>query len=262
MRTLSASSPIALDQIRPGLLIPNWPLPCNVRAAITTRRVPGQSSAPFESFNLGAHVGDAPEAVAANRAQLQTELGLAQPIVWLNQVHGTDVHEHRMVENSPVCADACISRTPGLACAVLTADCLAILLCTKSGNAVAAVHAGWRGLLAGVIEACVEQLAAGEQILAYVGPAISAAAFEVGPELRAAFLARDPSSNAAFKPGRGDRFFADLALLARQRLHNLGVAMISESGHCTYTEQELFYSHRRAGPRTGRFASMIWQAEP
>lgn len=246
--------------MRPGLLIPKWQLPGNVRAAITTRRVPGQSRAPFESFNLGAHVGDAPEAVAANRAQLQAELGLAQPIAWLNQVHGIDVHERRMVEHAPVSADACISRSPGLACAVLTADCLPILLCTKSGSAVAAVHAGWRGLLAGVIEACVKQLAAGDQILAYLGPAIGAAAFEVGPELKAAFLAHDPSSNAAFKPGLGDRFFADLALLARQRLHNSGVALISESDHCTYSQEELFYSHRRAGPRTGRFASVIWQA--
>lgn len=220
--------------------------------------MPGLSGAPFESFNLGAHVGDAPEAVAANRAQLQAALGLTQAIPWLNQVHGIAVHNHRCDEVAIVTADACISRTPGLACAVLTADCLPILLCTKDGSAVAAVHAGWRGLLAGVIEACVAQLAPANEIAAYLGPAIGAAAFEVGPELREAFLAHDPSSAIAFKAGMGDRFFANLALLARQRLQNLGIASISESGRCSYTEHDVFYSHRRAGPKTGRFASLIW----
>ena len=220
--------------------------------------MPGQSVAPFDSFNLGAHVGDAPEAVAANRLQLQESLGLKLAIPWLNQVHGTAIHVHQIGEHATVVADACISRTPGLACAVLTADCLPILLCAKDGSAVAAVHAGWRGLLAGVIEACVEQLASGNEIAAYLGPAIGAAAFEVGPELREAFLAHDPSSAAAFKAGMGDRFFANLALLARQRLQNLGIASISESGRCSYSEHDVFYSHRRAGPETGRFASLIW----
>ncbi len=220
--------------------------------------MPGQSGAPFDSFNLAAHVGDAPEAVATNRFRLQESLGLKQAVPWLSQVHGTAVHLNQCGEYPSATADACISRTPGLACAVLTADCLPILLCAKDGSAVAAVHAGWRGLLAGVIEACVEQFAPANETVAYLGPAIGAAAFEVGPELRAAFLAHDPSSAAAFKPGMGDRFFANLALLARQRLQNIGVDSISESGHCTYTEHELFYSHRRAGPKTGRFASLIW----
>ena len=220
--------------------------------------MPGQSGAPFDSFNLAAHVGDMPAAVAANRAHLQVALGLAQPIPWLNQVHGIAVHNHRCDEIATVAADACISRTPGLACAVLTADCLPVLLCAKDGSAVAAVHAGWRGLLAGVIEACVEQFAPGNETVAYLGPAIGAAAFEVGPELREAFLAHDPSSAIAFKPGVGDRFFANLALLARRRLQNLGVDSITESGRCSYTEDETFYSYRRAGPKTGRFASLIW----
>ena len=220
--------------------------------------MPGQSGAPFDSFNLAAHVGDVPEAVAANRLQLQAELGLKQAIPWLNQVHGTAVHVHQCGEHTSVAADACISRTPGLACAVLTADCLPILLCTKDGSAVAAVHAGWRGLLAGVIEACVEQFAPANEIAAYLGPAIGAAAFEVGPELRAAFLAHDPRSVIAFKPGMGDRLFANLALLARQRLQNLGIKSTTESGRCSYSEADLFYSHRRAGPSTGRFASLIW----
>lgn len=243
-----------------GLITPDWPVPPNVRAAITTRRFPGQSCAPFEAFNLGAHVGDAPQAVAANRAQLQTALGLQQPIPWLNQVHGTAVHEYLSDEHPSITADACISRTPSAACAVLTADCLPILLCTKDGDAVAAVHAGWRGLLAGVVEACVLQLAPSDEVIAYIGPAIGAAAFEVGPELRDAFLAHDPSTSIAFKSGLGDRFFANLALLARMRLQNMGVSSISESGRCTYTEHDSFYSHRRAGPRTGRFASVVWLA--
>ena len=224
--------------------------------------MPGHSSAPFESFNLGAHVGDAPHAVAANRATLQLALGLKQPIPWLNQVHGIATHKHRSSDyrdaDLGVNADACISRAPGLACAVLTADCLPILLCTKDGSAVAAVHAGWRGLLAGVVESCVLDLAHGNDVIAYLGPAISAAAFEVGPELRAAFLAHDPSSATAFRAGIGNRFFCDLALLARQRLEDMGVNSISESGRCSYGEHEVFYSHRRAGPRTGRFASLIW----
>ena len=241
-----------------GLITPDWPAPPNVRAAITTRRFPGQSCAPFDAFNLGGHVGDAPEAVAANRAQLQIALGLQQPVAWLNQVHATAVHEHFDTVHEFVTADACISRTPSAACAVLTADCLPILLCTKSGNAVAAVHAGWRGLLAGVIEACVLRLACSDAVLAYIGPAIGADAFEVGPELRDAFLTHDPSSTVAFKPGLGDRFFAELALLARMRLQNMGVSSISESGRCTFSESDLFYSHRRAGPRTGRFASVVW----
>ena len=243
-----------------GLITPNWPAPANVRAAITTRQFPGYSKAPFDCFNLGAHVDDKPEAVVQNRAQLQAALALNQPISWLNQVHGTMVHEYSGVEQANITADACISRKPNIACAVLTADCLPILLCTKQGDAVAAVHAGWRGLLAGVIEACALKLAPSEQIIAYIGPAISAVAFEVGPELRDAFLAHDPNTSVAFTPGIGDRSFANLALLARQRLQNIGVSCISESGRCTYSESELFYSHRRAGPRTGRFASLIWLA--
>ena len=243
-----------------GLITPNWPAPANVCAAITTRQFPGSSLPPFDRFNLGAHVGDAPEAVAQNRAELQDVLGLKHPIVWLNQVHGTAVHEYRGVAQSSATADACISRTPDTACAVLTADCLPILLCTKSGSAVAAVHAGWRGLLAGVIEACILQLAPSVEVISYIGPGISAAAFEVGPEVREAFLARDPGASVAFKAGIGDRLFADLALLARIRLQNIGVNSISESGRCTFTESETFYSHRRAGPRTGRFASLVWLA--
>ena len=241
-----------------GLITPDWPAPPNVRAAITTRRFPGQSCAPFDAFNLGAHVGDAPETVAANRLQLQAALGLGHPIPWLNQVHGTEVHEYRSYEHSNATADACISRSPSAACGVLTADCLPILLCTKSGDAVAAVHAGWRGLLAGVIEACVLQLAASVEVITYIGPGISAAAFEIGPEVREAFLAHDPSASIAFKNGLGDRFFADLTLLARMRLQNIGITSISESARCTFTEHDLFYSHRRAGPRTGRFASVVW----
>ena len=218
----------------------------------------GQSQAPFDAFNIAMHVGDDAATVSANRTQLQEALGLKYPIPWLNQVHGTALHQHRGNESTSIVADACISRTRSLACAVLTADCLPILLCTRDGSAVAAVHAGWRGLLAGVIEACVQQFAPANEVLAYLGPAIGASAFEVGPELRAAFLAHDPSSAAAFVPGIGDRFHADLAHLARQRLQNLGVGSITESGRCTYTEREVFYSHRGSGPNTGRFASLIW----
>ena len=200
--------------------------------------------------------------MAANRNLLQAALGLKQPIPWLNQVHGIAVQEYVRTDSSSAPADACISRTPNIACAVLTADCLPILLCTKGGDAVAAVHAGWRGLLAGVIEACALKIAPSDQIIAYIGPGIGSAAFEVGPELRAAFLAHDPSTYVAFTAGIEDRFFANLALLARKRLQNIGVSSITESGRCTFTENDLFYSHRRAGPRTGRFASVVWLDQP
>jgi polyphenol oxidase len=243
-------------------LYPNWPAPPNVRSVITTRAaVDGATSAaPFDHFNLATHVGDVADSVHANRLRLQTLLGLTQPIPWLNQVHGTHVATHVPGESEPATADAGISRTPGLVCAILTADCLPILLCTKAGDAVAAVHAGWRGLLAGVIEATVAKLAPPNTLMAYIGPAIGPAHFQVGPEVRDAFVAQQPGCAGAFQAQIADRFLADLPALAHRRLVNLGVQNIFASGLCTANAPDIFYSHRQTGPRTGRFASMIWLA--
>ncbi len=241
-------------------LHPNWPAPPNVRAIITTRaEVDGGSSvAPFDHFNLATHVGDSAQSVEANRAQLQGLLGLRRPIPWLNQVHGTHVTEHAFDAAEAVTADACISRTPGLACAVLTADCLPILLCSKAGDAVGAVHAGWRGLLGGVIEATVAQLAPPHTLMAYLGPAIGPQHFQVGPEVRDAFVAYETTFGDAFQAQTADRFLADLPALARMRLANLGVHEVYASGLCTLSQPDIFYSHRHSGALTGRFASVIW----
>jgi polyphenol oxidase len=242
-----------------ALITPNWPLPHGVRAAISTRQLPGYSQFPYQSFNLGDHVGDVPEHVQANRVQLQQMLGLSGAIPWLTQVHGTVVHEH--VENRPVSisADACYTRASGVACAVLTADCLPLLLCDASGSMIGAIHAGWRGLLAGVIEASVAKFPAPHELLVYLGPSIGPSAFEVGPEVRAAFLAESAGNAAAFATSQGDRFLANLPLLAKLRLQRLGVQNISESEQCTVREPALFYSHRRENGKTGRFASLIWR---
>jgi polyphenol oxidase len=230
-----------------------------VRAAISTRQVLGHSQFPYQHFNLGDHVGDAPEHVQANRAQLAHMLGLSSAIPWLKQVHGTQVHEH--TENTPsnISADACFTRARGVACAVLTADCLPLLLCNASGSKIAAIHAGWRGLLAGVIEATVAKFPSPRELLVYLGPAIGPSAFEVGPEVRAAFLVESAENEAAFVAGLGDRLLANLPLLATLRLQRSGVQNISKSGQCTVSEPALFYSHRRENGKTGRFASLIWR---
>lgn len=201
-------------------LVPEWPAPANVRACVTTRRG-GVSVAPFDSFNLGDHVGDDPVAVSWNRQHLRDTLG-CEPI-WLAQVHSNmAVHA---APGTCVTADASWSETPGQACAVLTADCLPVLFCDRAGTRVAAAHAGWRGLAGGILEATLEALAIpADQVLVWLGPAIGPAAFEIGPEVREAFLARHPAAAAAFLPSvNAGRFMADLYQLARLRLAAFGV---------------------------------------
>lgn len=234
-------------------LVPEWPAPPSVRACVTARQG-GVSRAPFDSFNLGDHVGDEPAAVAWNRQHLQDVLG-CQP-VWLEQVHSSVA-----VQAAPghcVTADASWSGTPGLACAVLTADCLPVLFCDHAATRVAAAHAGWRGLAGGVLEATLEALAVpADELLVWLGPAIGAAAFEVGPEVRDAFLAQHSSAAAAFVASRNPgRFMADIYQLARIRLAAAGVDAVYGGGLCTFSDPR-FYSYRRAA-RTGRFASLIW----
>jgi YfiH family protein len=241
-----------------GWIVPDWPAPASVRALITTR-AGGTSRGAYAGLNLGLRSGDDAEDVARNRASLRHWLP-AEPL-WLRQVHGTAVVEADSAERDPE-ADAALARAPGRVCAVLTADCLPLLLCDEDGTIVAAVHAGWRGLCSGVIEQTLRAMdRPPEALLAYLGPAIGPAAYEVGAEVRAAFIAADPGGEpeyeAAFVPGKPGKFYADLYALARARLARSGVARIYGGGYCTYTERERFYSYRRDGA-TGRMASLIW----
>jgi YfiH family protein len=235
-------------------ILPDWPAPANVRALQTTRHG-GVSVAPYDSLNLGSHVGDAPLAVARNRMLLNTLLP-SEP-VWLEQVHGTDVANADMA-GCRVRADACIARRRSSVCVVMTADCLPVLLCDERGTAVGAAHAGWKGLAAGVIEATVREMAVEpDKLMAWLGPAIGPDAFEVGDEVRAAFVAADPLSAAAFAPGQSGKWYADIYTLARLRLNALGITRIYGGDRCTYSEREQFFSYRRDGA-TGRMGSFIW----
>ncbi|HLO62579.1 MAG TPA: peptidoglycan editing factor PgeF [Azonexus sp.] len=237
-------------------LLPDWPAPANVRA-LQTLRTGGCSPAPWNSLNLGDHVGDDPTRVAANRGSLRERLP-AEPL-WLNQVHGTTVVDAASATQR-VAADAAFSRRPGAVCAVMTADCLPVLFCDRAGTVVAAAHAGWRGLLDGVLENTVAamQVPAGE-LLAWLGPAIGPERFEVGDEVRAAFVAKDAGAAACFVAQADGKWLADIYGLARQRLVGLGVAHISGGNVCTVSDAEHYFSYRRDGV-TGRMATLIWLA--
>lgn len=242
------------------LVTPNWPAPNRVRAISTTRRG-GVSRSPYDSFNLAAHVGDDPAHVAANRRRLATLAGHVTEPAWLEQVHGTTVVAAEAVL-SPVAADAAWTRVPSLPCVVMTADCLPVLLCDRAGTVVAAVHAGWRGLAGGVIAATVTRLGAPPaDLLAWLGPAIGPAAFEVGDEVRAAFLALDKANASCFQPSPTGRWLADLYGLARLQLRRLSVTAIYGGDACTFSEPERFFSYRREN-RTGRMATLIWLDRP
>jgi YfiH family protein len=247
---------------RLSLIAPVWRAPANVLALATTRRG-GASPAPYDSLNLGDHVGDSAESVRANRLQLATALPDSAALSWLAQVHGVHVVEAAAGAEPPE-ADAQWSRTPGMACAVLTADCLPVLFCSAGGDVVAAAHAGWRGLQAGVLEATVAAMdTAPEEVLAWLGPAIGPAAFEVGTEVRDTFLgAAGPGLSSATaacfrpRPDSAGKWFADLYGLARVRLAALGVHRLSGGTWCTFSDQGRFFSHRRDG-LTGRMASLV-----
>ena len=240
----------------PDFIVPQWPAPPEVRACCTTRRG-GVSRAPFDHLNLSLRVGDDPAAVAANRARLAARLRLPAEPLWMRQVHGTRVLEAGKAEPDPE-GDACIARSPGKPCVVLSADCLPILLCTGDGRGVAAVHAGWRGLAAGVIESTVAAMQTPpSELIAWLGPAIGASAYEVGAEVRDAFSGRHREDAGAFTPSRPGRWKADLARLARARLGRCGVAAVHGGSRCTHSDPRRFYSARRDG-RTGRFATLIW----
>lgn len=237
-----------------NFLAPDWPAPVQVKALQTTRRG-GVSGVPYDSFNLASHVGDAPLAVERNRMLLNTILP-SEP-VWLEQVHGTTVVNADAASCRPQ-ADACIARHRAAVCVVMTADCLPVLLCDQRGSVVGAAHAGWKGLAGGVIEATVQAMqVAPQELMAWLGPAISQQAFEVGAEVRDAFVAVQPQAISAFVQGRDGKWLADLYQLARMRLNKLGVTKIYGGNFCTYSEPERFFSFRRDGV-TGRMATFIW----
>ena len=243
-------------------IIPDWPAPSWVHA-ITTTRQGGVSQANYATLNLGEHVDDHPQDVAINRQQLRAALDLPAEPLWLRQVHGRNIVLAEQATPG-VTADGAQSRSPGQICAVLTADCLPVLLCDRAGTRVSAVHAGWRGLADGVIEAAIEALEVpGSSLLAWLGPAIGPHAFEVGSEVRAAFIAHDASAASAFQPqgeGWGERWYANLYQLARQRLAAQGITEVYGGEYCSYTDSARFYSYRRDG-RTGRMATMIWMSD-
>lgn len=248
------------------MIDPIWPAPAQVRAVITqtvfTPSEPGFSQPPYGSFNLANHVGEGLEVVMANRRLLSQRLDLG-PVQWLEQVHGVDVFkaEHSVLTPAPV-ADAIYTATPLLPIAVLTADCLPVLLCSRAGNEIAVAHAGWRGLAQGVLAETVKAFnSPPEQLLAYLGPAIGPKHFEVGEDVRQIFTTAFASYGdirSSFVPStRSGYYLANLYSLARLQLHALGVQAIYGGGASTFSDQQ-FYSYRRSGGQCGRMASLIW----
>ena len=243
-------------------IVPQWTWRMPQVHALSTSRRGGSSPAPYDDgaggpgLNLGAHVGDDPARVAANRARLRAQLP-AEP-GWLAQVHGAHVVDAAQLAGMPE-ADASFSTRPGVVCAVLTADCLPVLLADRAGRVVGASHAGWRGLAGGVLQNTVERMraAGAEDMQAWLGPAIGPRRFEVGPEVRAAFLAIDPGAGEAFRPKADNKYLADIYQLARLALRGCGVTAVSGGERCTVSEADYFYSYRRDGV-TGRMASLIW----
>ncbi|XZG71236.1 peptidoglycan editing factor PgeF [Chitinibacteraceae bacterium HSL-7] len=236
-------------------ITPDWPAPANVRSLQTTRPG-GVSTAPFAALNLGDHVGDDPQAVAENRRRVACALPGAP--LWLTQVHGTVVADANVAHAGQPEADASVATQAGRVCAVMTADCLPVLLCNRAGTAVGAAHAGWRGLLDGVIEATVSAMQRDDEIIAWLGPAIGPAAFEVGDEVRAAFVARDARAATAFTPSPNTgRWLADIYALARQRLADCGITAVYGGNACTVSDAARYFSYRR-DHSTGRMASLIW----
>ncbi len=236
---------------------PDWDAPACVRALVTTR-VGGVSAPPYDGFNLASHVGDDPLRVAENRLSLrqQSRLLLPSEPLWLNQLHGTQV----LSAENPMRleADACVAKSAGQVCAVLSADCLPVLFCDAAGTVVAAAHAGWRGLAAGVLEKTVAAMdVSSERLMAWLGPAISQPAFEVGSEVREVFCAHDPRAAAAFVAHGDGKWLCDLYALARLRLMDAGVTRVSGGDLCTFADAKRFYSYRRDGT-TGRMAALIW----
>lgn len=237
-------------------IVPDWPAPPRVRALATTR-IGGFSTGAYASLNLAMHVGDDPDIVSRNRALLREAARLPAEPIWLQQIHGTQVWTGGPVESPPV-ADAAVTMSRGEVCAVLTADCLPVLFCVDDGSAVGAAHAGWRGLAGGVLEATIAAMRVPpNRLLAWLGPAIEPAAFEVGGEVFERFVARNPRHERAFARNARGRWQADLYALARIELHSLGVDRIYGGGFATFADSKRFYSYRR-DQQTGRMATVVW----
>jgi len=247
-----------MKSLHPDWLVPDWPVPSTVKAFITTR-AGGVSQGPYASLNLGLRTGDDPQAVTENRSRLRAVL--PQEPKWLRQVHGAAVVDADTLAGTqiePSEADAAVARRAGTVCAVMVADCVPVLLADRAGTTVAVAHAGWRGLAAGVIENAVSRMGvAPREVLAWLGPGIGPRAFEVGADVRGAFLARDAGSDAAFVSHAPGKWLADLYALARRRLSGIGVASVHGGGLCTHSDAQRFFSYRRERV-TGRHAALIW----
>lgn len=235
---------------------PDWPAPDNVHAA-TTLRTGGASRAKFASLNPALHVNDDPDSVNLNRKALSTMLDLPSAPIWLEQVHGTRVIKAEQNNTVLQQADASYTDQSKTVCTILTADCLPILLCNSDGSKVAAIHAGWRGLLAGIISHTVKALNT-SQLMAWLGPAIGPECFEIGSEVQTAFIEKSIKNAVAFKPTNPDKFLADIYQLARIELASLGIKQVYGGDFCTVTDKQRFYSYRRDG-ETGRMATLIWR---
>lgn len=235
-------------------ITPTWPAPINVRA-FTTTRGGGFSEGPYQSFNLGNAEDD--PTVPKNRELLRAALKLPAEPVWLKQVHGTDVVDAATAKAGAI-ADAAWTRQRAVVAVIRTADCLPVFLCNRQGTEVGIVHAGWRGLAAGVVEAGLDSMRSPkDELLAWLGPAIGPTAYEVGAEVRTAFVETDPEAASAFVPNAAGRWLADMYVLARRRLRAAGVSAIYGGDYCTASQPDLFFSYRRDGT-TGRMASLIW----
>lgn len=239
---------------------PTWAVPNHVHALMTTRSG-GVSQVPFDSFNLGDHVGDCPKAVQQNREKLVEMAKLPQFPVFLNQTHSTNVVRLPLAENGDLNADAVYTNKPNQVCLIMTADCLPVLFCSKDGTEIAAAHAGWRGLCDGVLEATVAEFACDpSDIQVWLGACIGETAFQVGEEVVEQFAAVDPQAKEAFvvDPTTTGKFFGNICKIARQRLAKLGIQQISGGDYCTYLDHENFFSYRR-DRQTGRMATLIWR---
>jgi YfiH family protein len=259
---MRAKTPHEHERIRAmkgeGFLIPDWPAPPNIRAVVTTRVLPGASKPPFDRFNLGSRCGDHAAAVIANREALIKVLALPEPPRWTRQVHGREVYDaDAILADAEPTADASVTRIAGRVLAILSADCLPVFLCSDDGTAAGLAHAGWRGLAGGVIESTVARLAVpSASLIAWLGPAIAPRSYEVGDEVRAAFVEVDANAADAFEATRPGHWLCDLYALARRRLAAVGVDRVFGGGFDTFADAR-FYSYRRDG-ETGRFASLLW----
>jgi polyphenol oxidase len=273
------------------IIAPSWPAPARVRSAFTLR-TGGVSLSPYDSLNLGAHVDDVADAVQENRRRIRARLGLPAEPVWLQQVHGVEVTDLDVATShgvetpvpagrradagatpvaAPVCvgapvalaprsprADAAVTRLPGRVCVIQVADCMPVLFAARDGSAVGAAHAGWRGLAGGVLEETVRKLAVPPaQLIAWLGPAIGQGHFEVGDDVRSAFVSSDSDAASAFEGNSRGRWQCDLYALARRRLSALGIQDVFGGGWCTYADAARFFSFRRDG-QCGRMAAFIW----